>query len=88
MANMLLVTKHHCYLYRGITCQPVLYIHLILQLYMFISPIVTYTVCYGSIIDQNINTTMFIFNEIMECFQTLLISHIQLMKPGLMTQLK
>jgi hypothetical protein len=31
---------------------------------------------------------MFIFYEIMECFQTLLISHIQLMKPGLQTHLK
>jgi hypothetical protein len=51
-------------------------------------PTVTYFVCDGSIIDQNVNTTMFIFYEIMESFQTLLISHIQLMKPGLQTYLK
>jgi hypothetical protein len=85
---MLLAKQYCCYLHSGITSLPVSYIYPILRLYIFTSTTVTYRVCYGSIIDQNINTTMFIFNEIMECFQTLLISHIQLMKPGLQTQLK
>lgn len=47
---------------------------------MFILTIVTYSISYGSIIDQNIDTSMFIFNEIMEIIQTLLISHIQLVE--------